>query len=106
VLLIKKARLIAILHIFQDTMINSHYERNEWVFRGALKSTTCGSDNGEILIHTLPSDDLMFRINDITYNNGQFLTLLAGHYTITCFGEFGCTSSVDITVPSENAIPL
>lgn len=72
------------------------------IIDSVVKSATCSSDNGEILIHTLPSDDLMFRINDITYNNGHFLNLVAGQYTIRIFDEFGCTSSIDVTVPTEN----
>lgn len=76
------------------------------ILDSVIKSATCNSDNGEILIHTLPSDDLMFRINDITYSNGQFLNLVAGHYIITIFDEYGCSSSVDVTVPTENILSV
>jgi len=71
----------------------------ESIISPAISSTTCGDDNGQVIIDVTPVSTATYSLDGITYQSENvFLDMVPGAYTITVRDSFDCFYTEDIVI--------
>lgn len=67
-----------------------------------VESTTCGEDNGSVILNLVPQIGNSYSIDGINiYDENTFIDLRSGDYTYTVVDDNGCFYSDDFTIESS-----